>query len=67
MLFRVHLWARGLKCANKRGNNYRKGDFLGFSYKEQFAVVVICKDEKEQETVYNRLKEEGLKLKVVSV
>lgn len=39
----------------------------GFSYKQQFAVVVICKDEKEQETVYDRLKDEGYKLKVVAV
>ena len=39
----------------------------GFSYKEQFAVVVICKDEKEQEKIYNRLNEEGYKLKVVAV
>lgn len=39
----------------------------GFSYKEQYAVVVICKDEKEQELVYNRLKDEGFKLKVVAV
>ena len=39
----------------------------GFSYKEQFAIVVICKDEKEQETIYNRLKEEGFILKVVAV
>ena len=39
----------------------------GFSYKQQFAVVVICKDEKDQETVYNRLKDEGYKLKVVAV
>lgn len=39
----------------------------GFSYKQQYAVVVICTDEKEQETVYNRLKEEGYKLKVVAV
>lgn len=39
----------------------------GFSYKEQYAVVVICKDEKEQESVYNRLKDEGYKLKVVAV
>ena len=45
-----------------------KGDLMaGFSYKEQFAVVVICEDEKEQETIYNRLKEEGFKLKVVAV
>lgn len=40
---------------------------MGFSYKEQFAVVVICEDEKEQETIYNRLKDDGYKLKVVSV
>ena len=39
----------------------------GFFYKEQFAVVVICKDEREQEAIYNRLKEEGYKLKVVAV
>lgn len=38
-----------------------------FSYKQQFAVVVICKDEKEQETIYNHLKDEGYKLKVVAV
>lgn len=38
-----------------------------FSYKQQYAVVVICKDEKDQEEMYNRLKEEGYKLKVVSV
>ena len=45
----------------------RKSDRMGFSYKEQYAVVVICGDEKEQETIYNRLKEEGYKLKVVAV
>lgn len=39
----------------------------GFKYKEQYAVVVICKDETEQETVYNRLHAEGFKLKVVAV
>ncbi len=39
----------------------------GFTYKEQYAVVVICKDEKEQEAVYNRLKNEGHKVKVVAV
>ena len=40
---------------------------MGFSYKEQFAVVVICKNEKEQEEIYDRLKDEGYKLKVVAV
>ena len=52
----------------QRGNPKTKGDKMsGFSYKEQYAVVVICKDEKEQERVYNRLKNEGFKLKVVAV
>lgn len=39
----------------------------GFTYKQQYAVVVICKDENEQEAVYDRLRSEGYKLKVVSV
>lgn len=55
-------------CADKRGNPKRKSDQMaGFTYKEQYAVVVICKDEKEQENIYNRLKSEGFKLKVVAV
>lgn len=38
-----------------------------FKYKEQYAVIVICKDELEQLNVYTRLKAEGYKLKVVAV
>ena len=48
-------------------NYIEKSDYMGFSYKQQYAVIVICKDEKEQEKTYNRLKEEGYKLKVVAV
>lgn len=40
---------------------------MGFTYKEQYAVIVICKDEEDQKYIYNRLKEEGYKLKVVAV
>ncbi len=40
---------------------------MGFTYKEQYAVVVICKNEEEQKAIYDRLKEEGFKLKVVAV
>lgn len=40
---------------------------MSFTYKEQYAVVVICKDEKEQENIYNRLSGEGYQLKVVAV
>ena len=38
-----------------------------FNYKQQYAVIVMCKDEKEQEAVYDRLKAEGYTLKVVAV
>jgi ParB-like chromosome segregation protein Spo0J len=38
-----------------------------FNYKEQYGVIVMCKDEQEQEAVYNRLAEEGYECKVVAV
>lgn len=38
-----------------------------YSYHEQYGVIVICKDEAEQEEVYNRLTGEGLSCKVVAV
>lgn len=54
--------------ANKRGKTTKKElIFLGFTYKEQYAVVVICKDENEQKEIYNRLNDEGFTLKVVAV
>lgn len=38
-----------------------------FNYQEQYGVIVMCKDEQEQETVYNRLIGEGYECKVVAV
>lgn len=38
-----------------------------FNYKEQYGIIVICKDEKEQAEVYDRLLKEGYTLKVVTV
>lgn len=38
-----------------------------FNYKEQYGVIVMCKDESEQEAVYNKLSQEGYECKVVSV
>jgi hypothetical protein len=38
-----------------------------FSYKQQYGVIVICADEKEQIRVYEMLKAMGLTLKVVTV
>lgn len=39
----------------------------GFRYKPRFGVIVICRDEAEHRTVYERLKAEGYKCKVVRV
>lgn len=39
----------------------------GFNYQEQYGVIVMCEDEPEQETVYNRLTGEGYTCKVVAV
>lgn len=38
-----------------------------FKYKEQYGVVIICNDESHQKEVFEKLKKQGLKLKVVSV
>ncbi len=39
----------------------------GFQYKEQFGVIVVCKDEDEHKAVYERLKNLGYNCKVVRV
>ena len=38
-----------------------------FKYKQQYAVVVMCESEADQEDIYERLRAEGYKLKVVAV
>ena len=37
-----------------------------FNYKEQYGVIVMCKNEEEQESVYTRLVDEGFECKVVT-
>jgi predicted 3-demethylubiquinone-9 3-methyltransferase (glyoxalase superfamily) len=39
----------------------------GFKYREQYGVIVICKDEKSQEALFNNLKNQGHKCRVVTV
>ncbi|WP_300734745.1 hypothetical protein [uncultured Desulfovibrio sp.] len=39
----------------------------GFTYKEKFGVIVMCKDEADHKAVYERLKSEGYTCKVVRV
>lgn len=38
-----------------------------YTYKPQFGVIVICADEREQKAVYDRLRNEGLTLRIVNV
>lgn len=38
-----------------------------FKYKPKFGIVVLCDDERHQRRVYNALRRQGLKLKVVCV
>lgn len=45
----------------------RKKRMANFTYKQQYGVVVICKDEAEQMAVYERLRAQGLTHKVVCV
>lgn len=37
-----------------------------FNYQEQYGVIVICKNEVEQEQIYNELQEKGYRCKVVA-
>jgi hypothetical protein len=39
----------------------------GFNYREQFGIVVVCRDEKHQRQVFKDLGKQGYKLKVVTV
>ena len=38
-----------------------------FTYKQQYGIIAICKDEAEQIRLYEELKKQGLTLKVVTV
>lgn len=39
----------------------------GFKYRPKYGLVVVCRDEKHQEALFNKLQKMGLKLKVVAV
>lgn len=39
----------------------------GFKYKEQYGLIIVCKDAQHQEQLFNQLKESGYKVKVVTV
>ncbi|MDR1890104.1 MAG: hypothetical protein LBQ81_12125 [Zoogloeaceae bacterium] len=39
----------------------------GFKYQERHGVIILCDNEKAQEALFNKLKAEGYKLRVVTV
>lgn len=38
-----------------------------FKYRPRYGVIVVCEDESDQQRVFERLRKDGLKLKVVVV
>ena len=48
-------------------NEVMQRDKKGFTYKSQYAVIVICSGEDDQKNTYEKLLAEGYKLKVVAV
>ena len=48
------------------GNRPRFGA-NGFRYRQQFGVIVTCRNERDQQRVYNVLTRRGLACKVVTV
>lgn len=59
----------GFDGGTSKQDGVEKGDSTGtsFSYQEQYGVIVMCRNEQEQEAVFNRLTEEGYECKVVAV
>ena len=45
----------------------KKNKTKEIKYKSQYGVIAICQSEKEQIKLYEKLKKQGLNLKVVTV
>jgi ParB-like chromosome segregation protein Spo0J len=56
-----------LGLSDEKLQTYFEGDIEELEYHETFEVIVSCKDEAEQETVYNKLKREGYKCRVLTL
>lgn len=50
----------------KEENDATPSTESNFNYKQQYGVIVICKNEEDQEKVYNELFERGYECKVVT-
>lgn len=54
------------KELEKEENDVAPSTESSFNYKQQYGVIVICKNEEDQEKVYNELFEKGYECKVVT-
>jgi len=56
-----------LGLSDEKLQTYFESDVEEVDYHETFEVIVSCKDEAEQETVYNKLAREGYKCRVLTL
>jgi hypothetical protein len=42
-------------------------DRIAYRYRQQYGVIIVCKDETSQRCAFNRLRRQGYKLRVVTV
>jgi ParB-like chromosome segregation protein Spo0J len=56
-----------LGLSDEKLQTYFDGDVEEVDYHESFEVVVSCKDEAEQEIVYNKLRQEGYACRVLTL
>jgi ParB-like chromosome segregation protein Spo0J len=56
-----------LGLSDEKLQTYFDSDVKEIEYHETFEVIVSCKDEAEQETVYNKLAREGYKCRVLTL
>jgi ParB-like chromosome segregation protein Spo0J len=56
-----------LGLSDEKLQTYFESDVEEIEFHETFEVIVSCKDEAEQETVYNKLAEEGYKCRVLTL
>lgn len=57
----------GFELPDEGGDGDGGSAETSFNYEEQYGVIVMCKNESEQESVYNELTASGYECKVVSV
>jgi ParB-like chromosome segregation protein Spo0J len=56
-----------LALSSEKLQTYFDTEIEEIEFHETFEIIVICKDEAEQETVYNKLKQEGYQCRVLTL